>query len=340
MPAHDPPSDPFGSSLGEGVRPLRATLKGIASLAAPTSLVTALLYYFGWARTSTQARLLGLEDSLLGFSVEDYLLRSITPMFWPLFVGTLLTLGALVFHGGLTYALAAASEERGGGEAAGGPGPADGDDAPGTGDGVRRLPPAKRRLVGRLCAALVSIGVLSLVLGIAGINTSRPSRTVSLWSPPCLTVAIVLLVYAAYLVRCYLLTPPGRAGARHRADVRYAASILVVVLLLLSVFWTVARYAEVRGTDLAVAVQRQLPLLPDAVVYSARRLHLPEGVTETVLPSPDDSAYRFRHSGLKLLFRSGGRVFLRPSAGPVSHVNVILPEDGDLRFEFARSRRP
>src|SRR5207245_11115005 len=41
-------------------RSLRATFRGIGSVVAPTSAVTALLYYFGWTRTSVEATQLGL----------------------------------------------------------------------------------------------------------------------------------------------------------------------------------------------------------------------------------------------------------------------------------------
>lgn len=295
------------------IRPLRVTLKGLASLVAPTSLVTALLYYFGWARTSTQTTVLGLNDSLLGFSTQDYLLRSIDPMFWPLFVGILVTLGGLALHAGLVSWL----------------GPAPSAEAPAGGLDRRR-----RRLLTRFCAAVAVAGAASLVLGIAGNNVDRPTRLVSLWSPLCVTSSIALLCYPVYLLRRYRGHSRRDKATREVQDFQFLGSILIVLLLFLSLFWSVARYAEIKGIDLALQVEEQLSELPDAVVYSTARLHLPEGVKETDL-EPGDGSYRFRYSGLKLLFRSGDRVFLRPSGESVSHVNIVLPETDAVRFEFA-----
>lgn len=309
-----------GGRTVDPVRPLRATLKGIGSFVAPTSLVTALLYYFGWARTSTQTDVLGFNESLLTFSTEDYLLRSIDPMYWPLFVGVLLTLAGVAMHAGLVSWLGPQVKT----------------------DGSRReLDGRPRRLVLRFCVVLATAGLAALVLGIAGANVARPSRAVSLWSPICVTGAIVAVGYSLYLLRRYVAPLRPEAGAaREVQQLRYMGSILIVLLLFLSLFWSVGRYAEIKGIDLALLVERQLDTLPDAVVYSARRLHLPAGVNETELSSPEDSAYRFRYSGLKLLFRSGGRVFLRPSKGSVAHVNVVIPETDELRFEFARGWQP
>lgn len=303
------------------VQPVRAALRGVASLVAPTTLVTALLYYFGWARTSTQADVLGLNDSLLGLSSNDYLLRSIDPMYWPIFVGVLVALVGLALHAALLSWLT--------------PAPAAAVDGP-----VAALDGRRRRVLTGICVALAVVGVGALVLGVLGNNVAAPSRAVSLWSPPCVTASIVLLAYALHLTGRFLVGVPQRSRRPEVRQVGFLASVFVVVLLLLSLFWSVARYAEIKGIDLALVVESRLDTLPDAVVYSARRLHLPDAAQETALASPEDSAYRFRYSELKLLFRSGGRVFLRPSDPALSHVNVVIPESDELRFEFGRGWRP
>lgn len=307
----------------DAIQPLRATIKGVAALVAPTTLVTALLYYFGWARTSTQAAVMGFDDSLLGFSPEDYLLRSIDPMFWPMFVGVAATIVGLGLHSGLVRRIAATTLTGGG-----------------------QLRPAGRTLVRRASSATAAAGTVLLVLGVAGVNVERPSRVVSLWSPVCVTAAIILLAYAAYLADRFLGNrtahePPLDPTTEPSRDPRFWGISLVVLLVLLTLFWSVARYAEIKGIDLGIYVEEHLDERPDAVIYSERRLHLPAGVAETEL-APDDgrSAFRYRYSGLKLLFRSGDRVFLRPSDPPVSRVNVIVAEGPGVRFEFARDWHP
>jgi YHS domain-containing protein len=68
------------------------------------------------------------------------------------------------------------------------------------------------------------------------------------------------------------------------------------------------------------------------VVYSAKRLYLQSPVVETKL-DPTDAAYKFAYSGLKLLFRSDHKYFLRPN-NPGAVANIVLPDTLDIRIEF------
>jgi hypothetical protein len=56
---------------------------------------SALLFYFGWVRTSIQAHELGYDASVVGHSTQDYILKSINVLFVPL---VLLLLVALLLH--------------------------------------------------------------------------------------------------------------------------------------------------------------------------------------------------------------------------------------------------
>ncbi len=289
------------SLAADPVRPLRAALKGVATVVAPTTIATSLVFYFGWARTATQAEVLGLHDSLLGYSTQDYVLRSIDPMFWPLFVGVLTVLAALAAHARIVSW---------------------------TGDG------SVLRFV-RLVVAAGALGGVCLGLGSIGARVQEPSRLVSLASPLCVTAGIVLVGYALHLRARFLVAAPASAAPELR-ELRLIASSLMFLLLMLSLFWSVARFAQIKGIDLAVQLEETLAFRPDVSVYSARRLHLPAPVTETDL-GDDGSAYRYRYTGLKLLFRSEGRVFLRPTDDGGAGVNVVIVDADDLRFEFARA---
>ncbi|MEV6553355.1 hypothetical protein AB0M57_32345 [Streptomyces sp. NPDC051597] len=72
-------------------------LKALAGFVAPTTLLTALLLYFGYAFTDAQYEYFGIDPATLGFSTQDFLLRSAAALWMPvgvtLFVGLVAALG-------------------------------------------------------------------------------------------------------------------------------------------------------------------------------------------------------------------------------------------------------
>jgi hypothetical protein len=50
------------------------------------SVLTAVLFYFGWASSDAEARALGLRDTVLRLSTVDYLLRSVDALFMPVWL--------------------------------------------------------------------------------------------------------------------------------------------------------------------------------------------------------------------------------------------------------------
>lgn len=69
-------------------------LRKIGAVLANVTVITGLLVAFGWKRSETQSRALGIESNVLGMSTADYLLRSIAPVF---------TLLAVVVVAGLAW---------------------------------------------------------------------------------------------------------------------------------------------------------------------------------------------------------------------------------------------
>ena len=298
---------------GDPTKSLRATFKGIGTVVAPTSAVTALLYYFGWTRTSIQATELGLDDSLLGYSTQDYLLRSMSSMLAPLVLGLVATLAALGFH---TLVMGWARRQT----------PV-GDDPP--------AEPHPRRLLGRLVAGLAAAGVVALGLGLAGTRVRRPSHEMYVASPVCVTVGIVLVVYTANLYRRFFVARDPLATKGPLEGYNVLVTSTIVMLLLLSMFWNVSHYALVKGRTLAATVEAAMPRKPGVIVYSEKRLYLQAPVVETRL-EPENAAYNYAYSGLKLLFRADGKYFLRPS-DPGSRVNIVIPDGLDIRLELFKS---
>src|SRR5687767_11995280 len=68
----------------EEPRPPLDLMKFITSIGSPIALATALLFYFGWIRSEEQARAFGADASVFAMSTQDYVLRSVNVLFFPL----------------------------------------------------------------------------------------------------------------------------------------------------------------------------------------------------------------------------------------------------------------
>ncbi len=148
-----------------------------------------------------------------------------------------------------------------------------------------------------------------------------------------MTAGVLLLVYAAALTRRFLTGrgPEGTPGTLAGFDGIVVGAL--VMLVMVSLFWDVGRYAAVKGNQLADTVEATVDKRPWVTLYSEKRLYLQAPVVETKL-DPEDAAYKYAYSGLKLLFRSGGKYFLRPGDSEVSRVNIVIPDGLGVRLEL------
>ena len=78
--------------------PLSGALSAAGTLAPPLTVATSLMLYFGWARSDAQARAMGLDVSLFGYSAQDYVIRSISSLYIPLLVTAGIALACLAAH--------------------------------------------------------------------------------------------------------------------------------------------------------------------------------------------------------------------------------------------------
>lgn len=285
------------------------TLKGLAAIIAPTSLVTGLIYYFGWVRTSVQATYMGLDATLFGYSTTDYLLLGAPSMFWPIMTGLLVGLALLLIHGGIKVWLRRAQE------------------------GDNSISPAAERRLRWLIRTGFLIATVAIVVGIMSARDRTPSRFDVMAAPVGLGAGVVLVAYGTYLYLSFLGPGPYGGIADDFKALRVVGPGLVMLLLFLMMFWGISKYFGLAGVDFARLADEQLAGQPSVVVYSPTRLQLAPPVVETELGG-DDSQYRFSYSGLKLMFRAEDKLFLRPS-GPGSNANIVIPESSTLRFEFS-----
>ncbi|MEV5981487.1 hypothetical protein [Streptomyces sp. NPDC052114] len=70
----------------------------VGAVGSLVTLLTAVLFYFGWASTDAETRALGLRDTVFHFSTSDYLLRSVDALYLPAWLAAGAALGVLGLH--------------------------------------------------------------------------------------------------------------------------------------------------------------------------------------------------------------------------------------------------
>lgn len=88
---------PTGSGDSDGVfgAGIPRPFKILGTIVGSTTVLTALLFYFGWSRAYYFYDYLGVESSALHLTTQDYVQLSVDGLFVPLLVTSLVTLGAL-----------------------------------------------------------------------------------------------------------------------------------------------------------------------------------------------------------------------------------------------------
>lgn len=291
----------------------------LGSLGAITAILASVMFYFGWRRSDVQARAMGIDVSLFGFSSQDYVLRSISALYLPLLVVFGLALAWSSIHSVVvryvTTDLADDDERR------------------------RRAATITRRVA----IGATAVAVLGVLFAIAAgfespwwpVDPIRDALQDDQWVVPCvLVIATLVAAYAWWLDG--QLAP--RAASRPKAVwQRILPPILVVGTVALGSFWMLEEYATAVGRGLARDLAATVERLPRAEVTSSAPLGIrADGVDAESIPTGDESV-RYRTSGLRLLARSGGKVLLLHDGWNLRSGSVIvLPDSDDFTWQFSR----
>jgi hypothetical protein len=292
----------------------------LGALGAVLTLVTAVMFYFGWQRSDVQAREMSVDVSLFGYSSQDYVLLSISSLYLPLLVLLGLGLGWIWVHGQVVQLLHSsrlAVETR------------------------RERAAAWSRAVSFAAAAVaVSCLVFALAAGtassgpvVAAVADQLRSRQ---WLVPLVLVTSTLAaVYAGWISRQLRA-----AGARRSASLwqLLLPAACVAGAVILGAFWLLEEYAASVGRGYALQLANSVDRLAQAAVISPTPLGIQApGVTESRLGTTETSDVRYRTTGLRLLARSGGKVLLvhdgwTPTTGTV----IVLPDSEEFAWQFQR----
>jgi vancomycin permeability regulator SanA len=215
---------------------VREVLEWLSLVVPIVTIVTALLFWFGWTATDSRYEYLGIESSTLGLTTTDYVLRSADGIFVPATITLFIVLVSAAIHAVVSTAIR---------------------------EGWATLPLRVASI------AAVLIGLASTVLGTVWMFNGAPANTYYLLRPILLGGGVLTLAYSIrVLVRVRSSSSPGRAGWERIGAWASAA------IVLLMVFWAFSLYAHALGRGRAYTFANQLDKQPAAIVYSTHDLAL------------------------------------------------------------------
>jgi hypothetical protein len=293
-------TDPTGErrdDVADGQRGTVAHLWSVVGgVVAPVTLVTAVLFYFGYVHTRAMFGYFGLDVGLLGFSTQDFVMRSPVVLLVPLLV---LLLGAALLL---------------------------------LGDGLlrRRLealdPDTHRRRV----HTVVVVGAVVLVAGVA-LTLAFPA--VGGWvlyplvTPVVLGTGAGLAVYGAALAR-RLPAPSDQVSPSGPDHARPTVMLLLLSTVVTALFWATATLAQWAGYTQADDLAADLTVLPAVVLDTPQQLQTADGVVEQqALEADDDDRFQWRYTHLRLLAEGAGHLFLVPDRWTSDGATLVVPID-------------
>jgi hypothetical protein len=280
-------------------------LKILGSVVAPSTLLTALMYYFGREEYAGFFWYLGADVTVLDLTLQDYLNNSVAGFIPPLIVAAGAALLALWAHQLLLGA----------------------------------LPARTRRVV--LRAVIPISAIAGLFLTSLAMTDLFISPMFSASFPEgrglSLSIGVLLLTYAVRLLRLVITErQPKQVLRRAPGAIAMVEWGAVFVLVSVGLFWAVGSYAINVGVRYAQQIETSLSSRPDVVAYSEKRLILQApGVREVECHDPD-AAYRFRYDGLKLMLQAGNQYLLLPAAWTRTNgAAIVIPRVDKIRLQFS-----
>ena len=279
---------------GSGIPQLAKILGGIV---APSTLVTALLYYFGWLFAYWFFRYFGVDSTVLGLTPVDYVMRSVDVLFIPMTVTAGIALLAFWGNAVLRARLIAGSR------------------------------PAALRVLG---PAFAGCGLFLAIVGFASIFGETFLDRYVAAAPLSLAIGVGIAEYSIRVRR--LMMTGGRAMPEWAVISEWA---VVFALVGLSLFGAATSYARVVGNAKASHFAANLAWDPSVLVYSERSLSLHAPGVREVRCRDADAAYRYRYDGLTLMLESSDQYLFVPySWRPDTGAAILIPRSDSLRLEF------
>lgn len=301
-----------------------------ATIIAPATLLSAVLFYFGYVSSRAQYEYFGVDVDAIGLSTRDYVMRSPQPLLVPLLVLTLLGVGGLAMHTMLRRRIAAT---------------ASGDQGPAI--AVLRQRTRQASVAG---LAVLGLGVMLLF----AFPYVRDWPLFNLVTPLLIGLGAFGIAYASHALS--LLTGRTRGGssgqdAAGSVALRRAVGLLLGVIVAASIFWATATVAQWSGRGVARYDARHLDRFPAVILDTKERLYLTDGcqhvtdpdaacIQETALPAVPGQTYHYRYRHFRLLIQGDNQMFLVPDVWSASDSTLVVPMDGSVRVQFQFQNDP
>ena len=266
-----------------------------SQIIAPATLLSALLFYFGYVSSRAQFRYFGVDIDTVGLSTQDYVMRSPQALLVPLLTLSLGGAALLILH------LA-----------------------------VRRHPPPVPAV-----RAFLAVSVLALFVGvvlIVGYPFLGDWSLYPLVTPLLLAGGSAGVLYGMRLPGAPgFLKPADDEGKGLRRGVLAFAMVAIIGCL----FWATATIAEWSGLGNGMRTARHLDDLAPVILDTQDRLFLTDGIVkETALPAEEGARFKYRYRGLRLLIHGDGKLFLVPEKWAPSDSTLLVPLDDSVRVQF------
>ncbi|MEV4573602.1 hypothetical protein AB0K16_10075 [Nonomuraea jabiensis] len=293
--------DPSGSDGSGSGQDLARVGRLLAQIVAPATLLASVLMYFGSVRLSRMYALLGVNSSVLSFTTQDYVLRSVHVADEPALISLLVLLVLILV-------------------------------APFANDQLMRLTTWHRTATMWTGAALLALGAVSIVAFLAAMCHWLGKS----WDLPILVQSLLLDLGAALVFYGFYVFTMVRTGQVVSTTSHIVQRTVLVALVLLSLLWMVddraRRAGEADAKDMKEHPEQHLVAV---VVYAPQRLNLEDpGINEIPLTDPN-AEFRYKYTGLRLLIESSGQYFVVSVCWPTTTGTraIALPADGSIRLE-------
>jgi hypothetical protein len=315
---------------------LEQWLSLVGTIAAPVTILGALLFYFGYVSAASEYAYFGLDVDTIGLSTQGFIMRSPQTLLTPLLV---LTLASAVFfalnaaiHRRITSAIELMEN---------------------AGD-LYSTPAQHVRHVRAVTQRMRIPGMIILFIGVimlSGYSYMRDWVFYGLVTPLLIAFGAAIIAYTSHVLSFIqrlqanqeqTTVKEGEAVRSERDQggssllARRTTGVFVYVLIAASIFWATATVAQWSGRGLAHYTATHLDALPWIILDTKEFLflHDPSVPQPELLTGSEGQTFHYRYHGLRLLIVGQNRMFLVPAQWSEYDTTLIVPLDGSMRVQF------